>query len=70
MPTTYEMEMDASVLSNLAWSRITELMENGLSRQKPEGDDISEAELLLQFKRAVSNKSDFLMIRLRYRDES
>lgn len=66
VPKTHEMEMDASVLSNLAWVRMSELMEGGLSRQTPDGEDISEAELLLQFKRAIATKSDFLLIRLRY----
>lgn len=65
-PSTYEMEMDSRVLSNLAWSRLSELMEEGLSRNKPDADDISEAELLLQFKRAIATKSDFLLVRLRY----
>lgn len=67
-PKTFEMEMDASVLSNLSWARLSELMDDGLSKSRPDTDAISEAELLLQFKRAIAVRSDFVMIRLRYNE--
>jgi hypothetical protein len=65
-PKTYEMEMTADALSNLAWCRLHDLMSDGLESKEPEPEDISEAEIMLQFKRAIANKSDFVMIRLRY----
>lgn len=65
-PKTYEMEMRADQLTNLAWVRLGELMENELANSDPEPESISEAELMLMFKRAVAEKSDFLLIRLRY----
>jgi hypothetical protein len=66
-PKTYEMEMAADELSNLAWCRLHDLMSDGLGNKEPALEEISEAEIMLQFKRAVANKSDFVMIRLRYR---
>lgn len=68
-PKTYEMEMMAHQLGNWAWARLQSLMDDQLShRERIEVDDISEAELLLQMKRAIAERSDFLLIRLRYEE--
>jgi hypothetical protein len=68
-PRTFEMEMLASLLGNLAWARLQDLMGEDLSRSEVEGEAISEAEILLQFMRAIASKSDFVLIRLRHDSE-
>jgi hypothetical protein len=66
-PKTFEMEMTACQLGNWAWERLQHLMDDGLStRDRIDVGDVDEAETLLKFKRAIAEKSDFLMIRLRY----
>lgn len=66
-PKTFEMEMQAAELGNLAWVRLQELMDGNLSdRDRIDPESVEEAEKMLKFKRAISERADFLLIRLRY----
>jgi hypothetical protein len=63
---TSTVEVSASLLTNLAWARLRDLMDDDLSDTNPNGDAISEAEVLLQFMRSVADRSDFLALKLIY----
>lgn len=63
---TFEMEIPASRLSNMAWSRLHELLGEDLGSRQPELEPVQEAETLLQFKKALAMRADFVMLRIRY----
>lgn len=67
---THEIEIPADRLSNMAWCRLHELVGNELGGRAPELDAVAEAETVLQFKKALALKADFLVIRIRYPEAS
>lgn len=67
---TIEIEIPAERLGNFAWCRLRELLDDELSRQSPELAPVEEAETLLQFKKALAERADFLVIRLRYTEDA
>jgi hypothetical protein len=65
--TIHEVEMPAYQLGNWAWARMQDLMDNGLaSREQIDPEDVNEAECLLQFKRAIAERADAIVIKLFY----
>ena len=66
-PKTFEMEMPADAFGDLAWGKLQDLMDGDLSNGVSiETYAVEMAEYVLKFKRAIMEKSDFVLIRLRY----
>lgn len=66
-PKTFELEMPAYAFGDLAWCKLQDLMDGDLSRRESiETYAVEMAEYMLKFKRAIMEKSDFVLIRLRY----
>lgn len=65
---THEMEIPSERLSNMAWCRLQELVSNELGSRQPEIEAVEEAAVTLEFKKALAEKADFLVIRIRYPD--
>lgn len=66
-PKTFEMELNAYVLGNWAYIRLHHLLDNELcNRENIDPEMVDEAQTVLQFKKAIAHKADFLLIRLRY----
>lgn len=65
--TTFEMEAEAFLIGNSAWTRLQDLMDDKLgNREDIDPESVREAEIWLQFKKAISLRADFISIRLRY----
>lgn len=70
-PKTFEMEIPAHELTSLVGGRLHEACSTmstfeGHGTEVP--DAINAAESMLQVKRALSQKADFILLRVRYED--
>ena len=63
---TFETEVKASILGNMAYSRLSEIVENDLGKSVAEVGSIHEAKFLLAIEEAISTGADFLQIRIRH----
>jgi hypothetical protein len=66
---TLEAEVHTDVLGNLAYGRLTELLDGELGNTEPELSYVQEAKFLITVKEALAMKADFLTVRIRYDEE-
>ena len=58
--------VDAARLGNIAYSLLSNLMEEGLADSEPELCSVVEAEFLVALKKALAQKSPYIILKVNY----
>lgn len=60
----HHMIVDSARLGNIAYSAMAKLMDHELGDVNPEVSNVTEAQVLLEFKKAIALKVDYIIIRV------
>lgn len=61
-----EIKIDAARLSNLAYSKLADMIEEELSDAIPETCNIDEAIFLLELQKALAKKAPYIILKVTY----